>query len=128
MPRPPLQSITSVNCRDSDGNLIALSESTDYLVDTAADPGTIEPAPNKSWPAVGDYPDAVQVRFVAGYGNATAPAMISCMAVKKCRMKIFFWLSRFWRMPSETETVERFSSSTPSAIPFTYRTMSGRFP
>ena len=42
-------------------------------------------------------------------------------------MKSGFWLSRFWRMPSLTDTVERFSSSTPSATPLTYRTRSGRF-
>jgi hypothetical protein len=42
--------------------------------------------------------------------------------------ELFFWLSRFWRMPSDTETVERFSSSTPSAIPLTYSTTSGRLP
>ena len=45
--------------------------------------------------------------------------MTNCMVEKKGSMKIFFWLSRFWRMPSVTETVERFSSSTPSAMPFT---------
>ena len=39
--------------------------------------------------------------------------------VKKGRMNSFFWLSRFWRMPSLTDTMERFSSSTPKAMPFT---------
>ena len=41
-------------------------------------------------------------------------------------MNSFFWLSRFWRMPSDTDTVERFNSSTPSAMPLTYNTTSGR--
>ena len=47
------------------------------------------------------------------------PAMTSCTVEKKGSMNSFFWLSRFWRMPSATETVERFSSSTPSAMPLT---------
>ncbi len=43
-------------------------------------------------------------------------------------MNAFFWLSRFWRIPSLTDTVERLSSSTPMAMPLTYSTMSGRLP
>jgi hypothetical protein len=46
-------------------------------------------------------------------------AISHCIVEKKGWMNSFFWLSRFWRMPSATETVERFSSSTPSAMPFT---------
>src|SRR5476649_1518711 len=33
--------------------------------------------------------------------------MIHCMVEKKGWMNSFFWLSRFWRMPSATDTVER---------------------
>ena len=54
--------------------------------------------------------------------------MTHCIVEKKGSMKTFFWLSRFCRMPSATETVERFNSSTPSAMPFTYSTTSGRLP
>jgi hypothetical protein len=51
--------------------------------------------------------------------------MTYCMVEKNGWMNSFFWLSRFCRMPSDTDTLDRFSSSTPSAMPLTYRTMSG---
>jgi uncharacterized phiE125 gp8 family phage protein len=67
LPRPPLQSVAHVKYRDKDGALVTMP-SADYLVDITADPGTIEPA--RSWPAgTGYYPDSVQVRYVAGYGD-----------------------------------------------------------
>ncbi|MGX1495176.1 putative phiE125 gp8 family phage protein [Labrenzia sp. MBR-25] len=67
LPKPPLQSVTSVEYRDADGTLQTLDPS-DYLVDLPSN--SIEPV--DSWPGVGDYPDAVQVTFVAGYGDAEA--------------------------------------------------------
>ncbi len=51
--------------------------------------------------------------------SLSLPAMMSWMVAKNGRMNSFFWLSRFWRMPSVTDTVERFSSSTPRAMPLT---------
>ena len=41
-------------------------------------------------------------------------------------MNFSFWFVRFWRIPSETETVERFSSKTPIAMPLMCSTRSGR--
>ena len=46
---------------------------------------------------------------------------------KKGLMNRCCWLSRFWRIPSVTETLARFNSRTTNAIPFTYKTTSGRF-
>ena len=45
--------------------------------------------------------------------------MTSCIVEKNGWMKTFLWLSRFCRMPAATDTVDRFNSSTPSAMPFT---------
>jgi uncharacterized phiE125 gp8 family phage protein len=70
LPRPPLQSIESVSYRDRDGNTVALVAGTDYRIDLTADPGTI--AVVKSWPRTGEYPDAVEIAFTAGYGDTAA--------------------------------------------------------
>jgi uncharacterized phiE125 gp8 family phage protein len=61
----PLISVTSVTVKGRDGTAATLAEDDDYLVDTTASPGTIEPV--RSWPITGDFPDAVRVVFVAGY-------------------------------------------------------------
>lgn len=67
VPLPPLQSVTSVKYLDVDGVLQTISAS-DYVVDTARQPGRITPAPGKAWPTVRATTNAVTIRFVAGYG------------------------------------------------------------
>lgn len=64
--RRPLQSVQLVQYTDSDGNVTALAEGTDYVVDTAR--GLILPAYGESWPAFVPAPSsAVLVRFTSGY-------------------------------------------------------------
>lgn len=69
MPLPPLQSVTHIKYIDSDGSLQTW-DSSNYVVDTASQPGRIYLAYNKSWPDTRDIRDAVIVRFVCGYGAA----------------------------------------------------------
>lgn len=65
IPKPPLQSITSIKYKDSDGVEHAF---TGYIVDTDNEPGKVVLAYNKSWPTFTPYPiNAVRIRFVAGY-------------------------------------------------------------
>ena len=72
LPRPPLQSVTSITYTDKDGNSDTVS-SADYLVDTAARPGRIVLKGTASWPAVTlRESNAIVVRFVAGYGDAAS--------------------------------------------------------
>lgn len=69
LPRPNLQSVTSVVYIDDDGDEITLSPSL-YQVSTDAKPGYIEPAYNEEWPSVRpETIDAVQITYVAGFGN-----------------------------------------------------------
>lgn len=69
LPRPPLQSVTSVVYTDEDGNATTWS-TDDYIVDTDSEPGRIVLASNKNWPGVTLYPaNPIQITFVAGYGN-----------------------------------------------------------
>lgn len=69
VPRPPLQSVTSIQYVDEAGDTQTLSASL-YQVDTKSQPGRIIPAYGESWPSVrGDTLNAVTVNFVAGYGD-----------------------------------------------------------
>ena len=67
VPRPPLQSVTSIQYVDSAGVSQTLSTSV-YTVDTDAEPGLIYPAYSQTWPTTRQIPKSVTVTFVAGYG------------------------------------------------------------
>lgn len=69
VPLPPLQSVTSVTYKDSDGVTQTLS-ADDYVVDATSVPGRIRLSPTASWPSIGDYPAAVTLRAVVGYGSS----------------------------------------------------------
>jgi uncharacterized phiE125 gp8 family phage protein len=77
VPLPPLKTVTHVKYYDSDGVLQTFS-SGDYSVITPSGPhclpGVIWLKATASWPYTYCYhrPDAVQVRFVAGYGATGA--------------------------------------------------------
>lgn len=68
VPLPPLQSVTSITYLDGDG-VSQIWASSNYTVDTAAEPGVIRLAYAKSWPLTRRIANAVTVRFVAGYGD-----------------------------------------------------------
>lgn len=70
LPRPPLQSVTSIDYLDEDGNSTTWATSN-YIVDT--DGGRISLAANKDWPTADLYPvGAIRITFVAGYTSASA--------------------------------------------------------
>lgn len=66
--RSRLISVTHLKFTDPDGVLTTLVEGTDFLVDTALEPGRIVEVLTKPWPATQDIPNAVNLRFKAGYG------------------------------------------------------------
>lgn len=72
LPRAPLQSVTSITYIDDAGATGTVSASN-YIVDTASQPGRVKLKSSASWPAV-TLQDigGVTIRFVAGYGNAMA--------------------------------------------------------
>lgn len=69
IPLPPLQSVTSIAYIDGDGASQTWA-SSNYVVDTAAEPGLVRLAWNASWPETRRQANAVTVTFVAGYGDA----------------------------------------------------------
>lgn len=69
---PPLQSVESITYIDSDGVEQTLDASR-YQVDAIGSSiGRILPAYGYDWPSTRDQMNAVKVRFVAGYGAASA--------------------------------------------------------
>jgi uncharacterized phiE125 gp8 family phage protein len=71
LPRPPLQSVTSINYVDSAGASQLLASSQYQVTSLHGDSkeGLVVPAYGVTWPTVRDVPEAVTVRFVSGYGG-----------------------------------------------------------
>lgn len=70
LPRPPLQSVTSVEYRDENGDWQTI-EASNYEVNTNHEPGFIRFDEDYSEPDVYDEEDyPFRVTFVAGYGSA----------------------------------------------------------
>jgi uncharacterized phiE125 gp8 family phage protein len=70
LPWPALQSVTSITYLDATGTRQTLSTSV-YQVITGT-PGRVGLAYGQSWPVVRSEPDSVLIRYVAGYGGASA--------------------------------------------------------
>lgn len=69
--RPPVISVTSINYTDTSGSNQTLSAS-EYLSAITLEPGEIVPV--SSWPDTYNTPDAVKVRYQAGYYAGGSPA------------------------------------------------------
>lgn len=69
LPRPPLQSVTSITYKDTTGAATTWGASN-YIVDTGRTPGRVMLAYGISWPSSTLlYPtSAITVRYVCGYG------------------------------------------------------------
>jgi uncharacterized phiE125 gp8 family phage protein len=73
IPLPPLQSVESVTYVDPDGSEQTFAEFEADMVN-----GQVLPAYGTFWPATRDVPNAVRVRFVAGYPTGESPFSIRC--------------------------------------------------
>lgn len=70
-PRAPLQTITHVKYYDENGTQQTWS-SANYVVSTNREPGLIRPAYTINYPAFRYQPDTISIRYVCGYGAASA--------------------------------------------------------
>ena len=73
IPKPRLQSVTSIKYIDVDGNQQTLSDSC-YDVDIYGEPGRITLAYNQSWLGIRGDVNGIEIIYKAGYGDA-APAV-----------------------------------------------------
>lgn len=69
LPRPPLQSVTSISYTDAGGVMRTLA-ADQYLADAVAEPARIMPAHGVSWPAVRQGPGAVTIDYMAGHDTS----------------------------------------------------------
>jgi uncharacterized phiE125 gp8 family phage protein len=74
LPKPPLQSVTSITYIDEDGaeqELLGSPSGTEFTVLAPSGPkaakGSITPLYDEVWPTTRAVPDAVRVEFVCGY-------------------------------------------------------------
>ncbi len=70
IPLPPLQSVGFVKTYDAT-NTAAVFASSNYLVDSASNPGRLALNQGAQWPTVLRSVNAVEIEFAAGYGNAS---------------------------------------------------------
>lgn len=68
LPRPPLWEITSIKYFDTD-NVEQTLDSSKYMVDEYSTIGQVLPAPDESWPGVGDQIPTITIEYIAGYGD-----------------------------------------------------------
>lgn len=102
LPMPDLQSVTSVTYVDTDGVSQVLSSAL-YQVDLASIRGRIAPAYNEEWPDTREETyGAVKVRFVCGYGAASAVPETIKGAMK---LLIGHWFEN--RMEATAETIKQ---------------------
>lgn len=69
--RPPVASISSVSYVDEAGATQTLNN-TLYTLDTTTFPGWLLPAVDTEWPATREQANAVTIRYVCGYGEASS--------------------------------------------------------
>lgn len=110
LPYPPLQSITSIGYTDSNGSTQTFA-STDYDVDTNAEPGRVRPAYGEVWPGTRDQMEAVTIVFKAGYGDAASNMPDDTIHTIK------FWTALLYeaRLPVTDRTILE--------VPYTLRTL-----
>lgn len=68
IPKPPLQSVSSVKYIDTGGNQQTFA-AANYDVDAESEPGRIALAHSKSWPSIRGDINSVEVIFFAGYAT-----------------------------------------------------------
>ena len=75
LPKPPAQSITSINYVDTSGATQVLAADQYRVLDINQERGEayVEQAYGVTWPSIREQAQAVTVRFVCGYDNAVNP-------------------------------------------------------
>ena len=89
LPRPPLQSVTSITYADTAGVVQTLATTTYVTRGSWRTAGMIERAPSQQWPVLQQdnrYP--ITIRFLAGYGT---PPQVPKTLKRAILMHVAFW-------------------------------------
>jgi uncharacterized phiE125 gp8 family phage protein len=125
LPLPPLQSVTSITYTDANGDTQTLSPSA-YQVSGigGSQRGCIAPAYGTRWPVTRDMPEAVTVRFVAGYPDdgGSPPDLAANVppAIKQAIMEMVadLWANRETVSPDQTYAVVMPATAKALLAPF----------
>lgn len=108
IPRPPLQSITSIKYYGTD-NIEYTMAPADYFADSKSEPGRVVLAYGKSWPSTTLRPaNGIVVTFVAGYGAAASVPQ----QVKQAMLLLVSW----WYENREAATTGKVSKEIEFAV------------
>lgn len=116
LPLPPLQSVTSISYIGTDGDTQTLSPSA-YQVGGigGAQPGCIVPAFGSQWPATRDVPEAVKIRFVAGYpDNGASPPDLRANIPTPLRQAIMELVADMWANRENVSADQSFAVPMPA--------------
>ena len=91
-------SITSITYVDGDGASQTLTQNTDYELDAKSRPGRVRLCYGKSWPSTRAQWNAVVVRYVVGWSDATVPA-----GIVSAILLVLSWLYENPAGPAEEE-------------------------
>src|SRR5208282_4377777 len=69
---PPAIEVQGIDYTDTNGVNQTLEQDTDFLLDNIWEPARIFPMPGQMWPACLYVPNAVRIRFTAGYGDTVS--------------------------------------------------------
>lgn len=113
VPKPPLQSVSSIAYLDTNGDSQTLSSSV-YTVDTDSEPGLIYEGYNQQWPATRDVEKAITVTFLAGYGDASTD--VPAEVIHAIKLMVGHWYEH-------REAVA--DGVTPAMVPLTVHSLLG---
>lgn len=101
LPLAPATSVTHVKYVGDDG-LQQVWDADEYVVDVASEPARLCPVFGGAWPVIQPTLNAVEVQFVAGYGNATSvPAEI--------KLAVIMLAAHYWENREATADVKLLS-------------------
>jgi len=119
VPRPPLQSVTSVKYYDIDGVQQTIS-SGDYQVDTLSAPGRVAEEPDYSWPSVeAERLNAVEMIYPAGYGDAASD--VPERAKQAIKLLVGHWYE------NREDTVEKMLRNIPKGAEYLLYSLKGDY-
>lgn len=102
LPRPPLQSVSSVKCYDDDDTESTWAASN-YRVDTYSEPGRIVLAASGEWPTDLRAQQSILVTFISGYGATAADVPEDIKAAMKLMMAHWYEHRESQEMPEEAK-------------------------
>lgn len=128
VPRPPLQSVTSITYTNSTGGSSTWA-SSDYIVDAESTPGRILPAFGQAYPSPRDIENAITITYQAGYGGTTASTSQSAAAVPATYKHAVKLLVSHWFENREPVNIGNIANALPMTVEALLSSESvGRYP